>query len=75
MIGLLIAHVRAGRDINEIKNLYDVVNEFWYERYSLMRTKYYQNKKIDELTIENDQIRAEVERMRKDLDRGWIKAG
>ena len=75
MIGLLIRHVRAGRDINEIKNLYDVVNEFWYERYSLMRTKYYQNKKIDELTIENDQIRAEVERMRKDLDRGWIKAG
>lgn len=75
MIGLLIRHVRAGRDINEIKNLYAIVNEFWYERYSLMRTKYYQNKKIDELTMENDQARVEMERMRKDLDWGWIKAG
>lgn len=82
MIELLICHVRAGRDINEIKNLYDIVNEFWYERYSLMRTRYYQNKKIDELTMENDgiksendQIREEAERMRRDLDWGWIKAG
>lgn len=75
MIDMLIRYVRDGRNIDEIKPLYDVVNEFWYERYSLMRTKYYQNKKIDELTEENDRIKAEAERMRKDLEWGWIKAG
>ena len=75
MIELLISHVRAGKDLAEIKKLYGIVNEFWYERYSLMRTRYYQNKKIDELTTENKQIREEAERMRKDMDWGWIKAG
>lgn len=75
MIGLLIGHVRDGRDIGEIRNLYGIVNEFWYDRYSLMRTKYYQNKKIEELTEENGRIKAEAERMRKDMDWGWIKAG
>lgn len=82
MIELLIRHVRVGRDISGIKNLYDIVNEFWYERYSLMRTRYYQNKKMDELKAENgrisrenNQIRTEAERMRKNLDWGWIKAG
>ena len=82
MIDLLIRHVRTGRDIDKIKELYNIINEFWYERYSLMRTKYYQNKKIDELKVENDRIsrendrvRVEAEGMRKDLEWGWIKVG
>lgn len=75
MIDMLIGYVRDGRDIDEIKHLYDVVNEFWYERYSLMRTKYYQNHKIDELTAENDKMKDEIIGMKRDLDWGWIKAG
>ena len=75
MIDMLIRYVRDGRNIDEIKHLYDVVNEFWYERYSLMRTKYYQNHKIDELTAENDKMKDEIIGMKRDLDWGWIKAG
>ena len=45
-----------------------MVNEFWYERYTLMRSNYYQNKNIADLKAEN-------ERMKKELDWGWIKAG
>lgn len=72
---MLIRYVRDGRNIDEIKHLYDVVNEFWYERYSLMRTKYYQNQKIKELTAENDKMKDEITVMKRDLDWGWIKAG
>ena len=75
MIDMLIGYVRDGRNIDEIKHLYDVVNEFWYERYSLMRTKYYQNQKIKELTAENDKMKDEITVMKRDLDWGWIKAG
>lgn len=75
MIDMLIGYVRDGRDIDEIKHLYDVVNEFWYERYSLMRTKYYQNQKIKELTAENDKMKDEITVMKRDLDWGWIKVG
>ena len=75
MIDMLIRYVRDGRNIDEIKHLYDVVNEFWYERYSLMRTKYYQNQKIKELTAENDKMKDEITVMKRDLDWGWIKAG
>ena len=75
MIDMLIGYVRDGRNIDEIKHLYDVVNEFWYERYSLMRTKYYQNQKIKELTAENDKMKDEITIMKRDLDWGWIKAG
>lgn len=75
MIDMLIRYVRDGHNIDEIKHLYDVVNEFWYERYSLMRTKYYQNQKIDELIAENDKMKDEIIGMKRDLDWGWIKAG
>ena len=75
MIDMLIRYVRDGRNIDEIKHLYDVVNEFWYERYSLMRTKYYQNQKIKELTAENDKMKDEITVMKRDLDWGWIKVG
>lgn len=75
MIDMLIGYVRDGHNIDEIKHLYDVVNEFWYERYSLMRTKYYQNQKIKELTAENDKMKDEITVMKRDLDWGWIKAG
>ena len=51
-----------------MENLYDVVNEFWYERYALMRSNYYQNKNIADLKAEN-------ERMKKELDWGWIRLG
>ena len=75
MIDLLVRCVRENRDIAKLKNLYDVVNDFWYERYSLMRNNYYQTKKVNELTAEKEQMEAEMDRMKKDLDWGWIKAG
>lgn len=75
MIDLLVRCVRENNDIGKLKNLYDVVNDFWYERYSLMRSSFYQTKKVNELMAENDRLKAEAERMKKDLDWGWIKAG
>lgn len=68
LIDLLVRYVRENDDIGNLENLYDVVNEFWYERYTLMRSNYYQNKNIADLKAEN-------ERMKKELDWGWIKAG
>lgn len=75
MIDLLIGYTRERQDIDELKNLYDVINEFWYERASLMRAKYYQDKKIKEISEEKEALTRENDRMRKDLDWGWIKAG
>lgn len=75
MIDLLIGYIREKQDINELKNLYDVINEFWYERSSLMRERYYQDKKIKEISEEKVALSRENDRMRKDLDWGWIKAG
>lgn len=68
LIDLLVRYVRENEDIGNLENLYDVVNEFWHERYTLMRSNYYQNKNIADLKAEN-------ERMKKELDWGWIKAG
>ena len=75
MIDLLVRCVREGNNIHKLKNLFYVVNEFWYERYSLMRTNYYQKKKADELEAENNRMRNEIEGMKRDLEWGWIKAG
>lgn len=75
MIDLLVRCVRENNDIGKLKNLYDVVNDFWYERYSLMRSSFYQTKKVNELTAEKERMEAEIDRMKKDLDWGWIKAG
>lgn len=75
MIDLLIRCTREDNDIRKLKSLFYVINEFWYERYSLMRTNYYQKKKTDELESENRRMKNEIERMQKDLEWGWIKSG
>ena len=75
MIDLLVRCVRADGDVHKLKNLFYVINEFWYERYSLMRTNYYQKKKVEELETDNARMKNEIEGMKKDLEWGWIKVG
>lgn len=75
LIDLLVRCVRTENNIYKLRNLFYVINEFWYERYSIMRTNYYQKKKADELETENARMKSEIEEMRKDLEWGWIKVG